>query len=179
MTNPRPNPETVPEIVPGFPELIPIGEPTQLPSSDVPYTQIPYIPDSQFHITSYGDSVAPQTSPEFHPGPPGPGVRERKVRVSGTATVLRGLNAVTESLDFIEALWWALPQQYRTPYARPHQKVIDLYNHIEHINVREAVTNAMVMQFQDMAFGRASQIANTHQFVDRGIPIGNLVGPAI
>lgn len=175
----RPNPETVPEMVPGFPDLIPPLAPAQLPAQDVPYSEIPNIPDSQFHVTSYGPSTAADAPPVYHSGPPGEGTRERKVRVRGSGGVLRILNSVTEALDFIDALWLALPANLRTPYATPQQKLADLYTNINEIDVEQAITNVILEQVEDYAFGRASQIANTNQLNFREVPIGNLAGPAL
>lgn len=179
VTNARPNPETVPWQVPGFPDLIPPNSPAQLPGEDVPYLEIPNIPDSQFHVTSYGPSTAVSSPPVYHSGPPGQGTRERKVRVRGAGGALRILNTVTEALDFIDALWLALPAELRTPYASPQQKLVDLYTNINEIDVEQAITNLILEQIEDYVYGRASQLANTNQLNFREVPIGNLAGPAI
>lgn len=184
QTQPRTNPESVPEA---YTAIEPLAPPlTTYVPVEVPYSVVPDLygevwnPTQNPETHGHGYGSAPATaSPPQHPSPPGPGVRERKIRVAGSAGILRIINGVTEALDFVNALHQALPEQYRTPNARPQQQLIDLYNNYQHIDPEQAITNLVLEQVEDYLYGRASQLANTNQLNFREVPIGNLVGPAL
>ena len=85
--------------------------------------------------------------------PPGKGTKERKAKVR-FAVAKMFMNWTTESIDAIEAVWYALPPKYRTPRATPQQMVMDLYRHAEHIQMEVAVRNLVLANLQDKAIGK-------------------------
>lgn len=139
-----------PPAVPGFPEISNPLIPQQLPSTDIPYSQIPNIPDSQFRETSYGEASEPVAPPVFHPGPPGPGVTEKKLRTPYPVIV----NILTEGVDAIEAIWEAIPPEHRFwRNPTPQGMVQDIYYNWDHIDWEQVVWNLVANEIEDRAIG--------------------------
>jgi len=94
--------------------------------------------------------------------------KERKMKAGPRlAKVLRFLGAATEAGDAIDALYKALPQQYRprwknTKYVKRNvtyrEKLKALYDHWEHLPMDEAVYNLLHEATQDMIYGRLGKI---------------------
>lgn len=154
-------------------------------TTPVPFpTPIPYV--VQPHLgsgpgydrdVSYGEkpiirhNPIPGTEPHTLQ-PPKTGEKERKVRVGRLAMWLlhRG-HDVTEGLDFMDALWEALPKdiQISTPrtgktkrgakigegraYHTPQDKLGAIYRHYHDMDVSLAVKNVLLNHFKDMIDG--------------------------
>lgn len=182
-----PNEATLPGIywVPGG-----AVAPTPLP---VPYIVAPYLPawvgPDQLPESGrgYERGTLPRTTPgwqvEIVPGqkpivrtrpnprrPPRARERERKQRLVGaSAAVYRALqdtiNFVTESDDFINAVWRAIPAELRPRRALhdPVNKMADIARHWDKLNVREALCNLVAENLEDRIYGatgRATQRAS-------------------
>lgn len=128
-----------------------------------------------------GKSQAP-TRPQGY-SPPGKREKERKSIVrKGAAVVLRGGYAVTEGIDFIEAIHdgvagmpAALPQQYQAGKgATPWDKAQAIYEHWDKVDLEQALLNLAVNQVIDLAVGVPSGEASNF-FTRHGITHGGIL----
>jgi len=105
----------------GFPEMVPINRPTGFPQG-IPFGEIPNIPNSD--VRESGSSLpgdvkgGPPGGSQVGTGmqfpfemPPLAGVKERKYQ---GRLALMIANAITESDDFLECMWKALPKKERS-----------------------------------------------------------------
>ncbi len=120
--------------------------------------------------------------PGAKPAPPGKGTYESKYnpRSKGAAAViLRGVGAVTEGLDLVDALHKALPKEYKTGYYKLHyrdpvtgdiktyykkrhkasatDKISDLIKSPHKIDVPKALSNIVDENIQDAIYGGIGQ----------------------
>lgn len=93
------------------------------------------------------------------PGPPGRRTKERKLIPRGAVFgfLWDAFNATTEGMDFVDALYWALPEKVRLKAFRdgkgfvgPVEKLKLLYRHIGEIDVFRAVWNVLVANGLDV-----------------------------
>lgn len=88
--------------------------------------------------------------------------RERKIWVGYAAARILGplLNTLTETYDFINALYDAVPRCLRPRgFVGPARQAETVYRHFEYIDWRRAIGNLVAMQAEDYVIGRTSQIA--------------------
>lgn len=86
---------------------------------------------------------------------PGPRTRERKHSMAPWFfAVMRVAWAITETNDFIKAVWRALPKKDRTPNATIQQMFLDIWNHTEDINIAKMWLNVIANHFTDVVVGR-------------------------
>lgn len=173
---PAPQPVPWPAVDPFiFPPLSPMPEPKPLPRTAVPKHK----PDpDEGDWSERGNSTNPRTrvrrGTAHRPQPPKKNEKERKSRVQkGASVVLAGGYAVTEGVDFIEALYdgvmtpWghmrsALPEQFKQKSAlSPQAKAKLLYEHWDKIDLQQALFNLAANQVIDLAVGSAAGNANT------------------
>lgn len=130
----------------------------------------------------------PRTSP---PGsrrePPGRRVKEKKLNIRNVVNPLVhvALNFATEGMDFVEAMWEAIPKELRTQPGHDRKvstkdKFADVWEHLDQINLGEAVEKFVNNQFEDFisALGskqvaKVSQGANITTGLDRSTRIGS------
>lgn len=92
-----------------------------------------------------------------------PGRREREkkglvIKRGRLAKYAGGVfGAVTEGLDFVNALWKALPKDKRTRGASQKQKVLDVWNNWKHIDIEEATLNVVENQISDRVIGQLNK----------------------
>lgn len=124
----------------------------------------PMIAEALFPYPSARVQLAP--SPKLLPGrhrfrPPPRGTKERKFILNSVPGALRLLaNAVTETNDFVEALYFAVPPRYRSEFSKQnraglHEKMAIIYRHYDKINVEHAINNLIDNQIEDTIFGIA------------------------
>lgn len=136
---PAPRPAPLPEIAPGL----------QPSTPGVPGVKIEIAPGSRV-------VTAAAASPRK---PPGPGVKERKVRLSGgtAGTVYmvasKIFGHVTEYEDFIDAFFKSIPKKSRPKCKTLQCKVGAVYQHWDKIDMAEALGRVLLNEVQDMAFG--------------------------
>lgn len=183
------------------PALQPWLLPTALPGQPVPIPR-PFQP----YVTQEGREVGPAAParpgrwtadrplrPRGEPHvnkKPEENTRERKIQVSPKVMwLLRRAHDLTEGLDFLDALYEALPPQYRTdrsgrtrlgarigpnrPYATPMDKARSLYRNWDRVNVPAAMRNLAQNQIIDIVLGRANQGADA--FSNRNLGGSRLV----
>lgn len=125
----------------------------------------------------------PRTEPHVdRPSPPGD--RERKVRVPRQIMwLLHRAHDISEGLDFLEALYDALPKQYRTsfsgrtrnnarigankPYATPFDKARDLYRNWDKVDLPLAIKNIAKNAVEDAVLGRLN--SGSDRFSNRNL----------
>lgn len=160
------------------------------------------------HLTPPLVIQAPGTGGAYHPSPnghqmrkPGSRTRERKFIANIAARSILGkmIGGVTESLDFINAIWEALPPANRTgqrmikrgkragEYVQafaptPNDKLRDIYRGWDKIDVEAAIRNVILEQLEDALYGRLGRAQqrlarNTLERVGR--PVGLTTGPAL
>jgi len=195
---PRPNP--APWVLPTIdPFAVPTGRPAPVPGP-LPRKDIraPRARPSEGNQSDRG--YRPDRGPNRRPGPsikyrrPKGREKEKKTLVrKGLSIVLKGGYAVTEWVDFIEALYdgvaypkidWlgnkveagrmppAIPEHLRKPGLTEWQKAQELYKHWDQIDYDQALLNLAANQVIDLAVGvpqgKLTQFAN-----DLGIVHGN------
>ena len=117
----------------------------------------------------------------YHPRKPGRGTKERKLRVQGGigAAIWTLASTVTEAGDLIDALYDAIPAQYRRGSHRTVQdraKVV--YRHADKIDLEAAGWNILFNEIQDRLIGQANRGIDQRAIIgDR--PIGVGTGPAL
>ena len=67
-------------------------------------------------------------------------------------------NVATEALDLLSAVWWALPEKYRTPYASIGKKMQDLVLHWAHVDWQQAAINIAKNELSDRAVAKRSRM---------------------
>lgn len=110
--------------------------------------------------------------------PPGRNTKERKVNVQSVAgRAWFAINLFTEGLDFLDVLWNAIDPDVRTPrWSRNpdgswnrldwNDKLADLYNHWDEIDIAAALAGFVNNQFEDMVYGLLGRqgVSATQQF---------------
>lgn len=198
---PVPVPRPRPFRFPAFPAVDPLGDPDPrvVPKPRVrprPVRRPHYKPGtvSVPAVEVVPDPVTgrPALQPAFHPlerDGSGRGRRPPKKRVGGAVghAVFWLANLVTESLDLLNAMWWALPKNRRTPWADPQRKAFDLVSFWADPRggfdawSNAAVENAVLNQLEDHAIGRLTRAAN-HYVVNSGYyhsVVGVTAGPVM
>jgi hypothetical protein len=197
--SPRPRPRETPRERPGQ-RPNPRPEPHPDPNPDPLRDSEPGRPGPNIRVdpgNQWPEVTQPGTDGRLRPHRrPPPRVRERKPKISsegggpGTPGVAgTGLgdtfnrvkklaNVITETNDFIEAFWKALPKQYRTrprdkdgkikrhpPWVRPpkqtpQQMLQDLWKHWDKVDMLKAIENVRDMQNDDFLRGKLSGAAS-------------------
>jgi len=139
-------------------------------------------------VISGGGTARPRVAvrPSQHSNTPPPsGVKENKVKSAAGKAMSIMANAVTETQDFVDSLWQALPARMREHGYSGHMqdKLQDLYNHWHDVNVPKALKNVAYNQLEDMAYGYlpSKYGAKVNQgiyngrdkYVSRGVMTGN------
>lgn len=167
-----PEPDPMPPIDPyREPPYKPQGDP-QPPAypDDLPLTMPPVrdgVPNYIPVITIVpGDDVG---GPTVTPKPPKEPVKEAKLILAINKHTFIGivLNAVTETVDFIDCFYDALPEDVRRAYERkygiygkvsPQQKLYALWQRFAHLDWNQVVHNLAVNQLEDKFFGKIGQL---------------------
>jgi hypothetical protein len=161
----------------------------------------PGVPDPVTQANPDLKTKPPPGIPPHVSAPPGPGVKERKAnhKAAWRLLIMRGINFVTESKDALDAIWDALPDEYKTGYfklhgkhgrvywkrrrkASPQDKMKDLYRHYDKIDISDALKNLLVEQLKDAAYGKFGEARKRQArgMLDRlGRPVGLESGPAL
>jgi len=123
----------------------------------------------------------PWPAPRFNPRPPGPKERELKAKWISpvTAKLWRLLGQVTEGIDFVAALYNALPKSVRRRvraennfFVTPRDKAEALWRYWREINLNEAMRQLIREQFVDTFYGRIAGTANRRYGELTGSPFG-------
>lgn len=165
-------------------------DPEGPPVSDFGVTEQP-------HFTfNPGSAPKVESRPEQGRKPSKKGEKERKFRMQKGGVAMRILKLaghVTESLDFINVLYDALPNQYRPGYYRIHgkggkiiwvkrwnasqwQRMKAVYEHFDHIDVAKAVGGLVWEQIEDSFYARIGKTGKAGaEFRNNGFGFG--IGP--
>lgn len=128
-----------------------------------------------FHITgepSLSPSPTAPGSPKPSPAPyrgrtpPPPGMKERKGKAWRLFELIGdAFGGATEVMDIVDAMWDALPKEYRTYSYRNGYKIkpawdrrwADVYLHYDKLDIDEALKNIYANQIEDYLIGKLSQ----------------------
>ena len=69
------------------------------------------------------------------------------------SVIMRLINFTTEALDWIDAFYKALPQELQRRNANPFQKMLDLYENVDKIDIAQALINVAEATGEDRYFG--------------------------
>lgn len=86
--------------------------------------------------------------------------RERKTRAGGGTIriISTAVGQITEGMDWVEALWKALPKRLRKQgFSSPVDKARDLWRYWRYIDPQRAVAEVVAMQIEDTLIGKSSQ----------------------
>lgn len=157
---PRPRPRPDPRPRP-FPRPRP---------GDDPITEIPRLPDPAPGVSPQPGGApvivqGPGEAPSGHVKPrpqvrPRKGEKEKKVWVGRAAAKYLQpiLGTLTETMDFVEAFYKALPKCARPKgFVGPVRQAEAVYKNFELINLRELMINLLTMQVEDEIIGRQGQ----------------------
>ena len=182
-----------------LPLSAPLNTPQPVPYWVLPYRRPnPYRSPSEGHHFGYGTwssrffNVQHSTGMSFNPvvgqptkptpvsppghKPPGPGVKERKSRVRRVgAALIRAMRATTEALDFIDAVFKALPAKYRKGVKTPQDKVRAIYQHADKLDMNKVVFNLIANHYTDKLLGRANALIE-RPMRQHGVTHGNVLG---
>lgn len=162
------------------------------PPGVMPEPYVPVVPPSGLPYVSppvdviFGSPPAvPLKSSTFHEvRPPGKGEKERKVRVMGRIPFA---GAITESLDFLNVLYYSLPKEYLPRYRgtryilrhpTPLQKAEAVYTHLDKVDLQafaRGLTNEIAI---DKVIGLAGRSAKELAQYS-GSPVTVLFGGAL
>lgn len=164
-----------------LPRLNPAASPNRAVSYGLP-NQSP-VPDADFYPQTVNNNWSvqvqtpapePNTAPRTHTlSPPvkrgDSGTKERKTRLSpAISAILKGVSKATEGVDFVNALYDALPPQYRPRYRKtkhekravtPQEKMKALWENADKIDISEAIENLISNQIEDYVYGKIGQQA--------------------
>lgn len=181
--SPSPGPRpvtTTPPVVP-----LPVPLPPPVTGVDVPPGD-PVVPPSI--SASPGAPRLRRRRPRNGPRKPGKSVKERKLILTPGAKSLVGLalNFATEAADLIDAFWWALPPEYRSPPIKhpkgywyavgAAQKARDVWENFEHVDLEKALKNFVSMQASDMV---AAQSGKALAKANRSLGMHLGLGPSL
>lgn len=116
-------------------------------------------------VVRVGPTVRLATAARPKPLPPKPNTKEVRPKPGGKAST--GLHAiahlVTESRDFVKALWQALPENNRGKSTKVPAMLTDLWNNWETIRdseayVKEALIQVIAENLKDMFYGKAGTL---------------------
>lgn len=107
-----------------------------------------------------GGPPSKTTFPPSPRRPPSKGTKEKKSAASTAAfRILRGALGTTEALDLLDAVWGALPIQYRVGRS-PFEKMHDLVTHWDKLSATDVVLNIVKNQLEDAIIGRVNQLGS-------------------
>lgn len=157
---PQLDPDTLPVAYPTVrPQRMPLRTPRPVTAWPYGYIRgyglLPLVPEAVQLVQQIAPRVRkPRVTNAGPPKPPPKNVKERKLRLSFRGSTLGlVLSTVTEGVDIIEAIWWALPAEYRTAYATPQQMLADIWNNFEHINWLTALGNLAWVSLINFVYG--------------------------
>lgn len=139
-----------------------VGNPMDIPPETQVQVDVVTGPKPQVDVSS-------TTSPP-NPTRPGERVKERKVRIprSAAGVILHSLiNLATEGLDLVNELHKALPPSRRFRRnqdgswrrATQWERMQDLYQHYDEIDIGQAIANVVANEVEDRAYARIGQAA--------------------
>jgi hypothetical protein len=210
-------PATVPVAAPGVgvvipavdPLVLPVGVPVPVPVP-LPYVSVPGarplvdpgLPPVEVPVVGPAPvAVASSPTPSPPRGRPPRRTRERKTRPVGKVAALwlwHMVGHVTEGLDALNALWWALPSYDRTGWvgklvngrwvgvrvhldhwpSTPQERAADLYAHFSDVDVNKALYNFARNEVVDRVYGTVGRGVGRASKRD-GRPVGYQAGPAL
>jgi hypothetical protein len=90
------------------------------------------------------------------------------------------ISIVTESLDVTNALYDALPDEFK-PKFRENQvgKLKTLYRHLDKVDIAQAIQNLLINNAEDAILGRLGKGAGQLNEFDAPSGFGRTIGPAI
>lgn len=156
----------------------------------VPFVLIPHRAPHPLTISGYGQAPAPaprqaadSSGHRYRP----PRERERERKWTGSKGVLGIVNAVSEGVDFVEALYEGLPEKLRHKIRRelghkptPYDMAVAIAKHLNDLDLGDALEAIIKNQIEDRIYGGIGQQvakANKRVFAHRGIPVGATAGP--
>lgn len=123
----------------------------------IPYPLIPHVTPPG---TERGNGPRRRSRPDkrarYRHAPPGRKIKEKKGKgIAGH--LVRWIMQVTEGEDLIDALWDALPDEYKSKHvkgrSRATEKFLDLYRHINDIDVERGIENIILNMVKDAIIG--------------------------
>ena len=155
---------------------MPRPAPGDQPAVSPPWTGVLPPPVYVPGLVVYPPRVVGKPGPGHVYRPPTRNERERKVRVpyGAVVRVVRGvLSGATEVLDWLDALWDALPDDFKArEFARrhgkapsPQNKAKQLWDNINAIDIEKAFLNVWKENIEDSIYGTANREGRK-----RGVP---------
>lgn len=89
---------------------------------------------------------------DHHAKPPRKGERERKIQSRSARVAAEVYDAITEGVDFVDALHKSLPKHLRRGRSASG-KLADLWDHWDRVGVNQAIANLLYNQVEDKLIG--------------------------
>lgn len=154
--NPRPVPNPVPNPVPR-PDPVPNPDPVTTPRVVVnPF------PDAHLDTWLPAVSPSPRTNNNPRPRPPAKREKETKARMGAVAAAIwHGVGPITETVDFVDVLYEALPKNIKRDAYRdrgrqpnPFERAELIYRNINQIDIGKALSGYVQEQIEDYVIGK-------------------------
>ena len=128
----------------------------------------------------------PTIPPRPH-GKPGPGVKERKVKLMGFGGnwFVKAWGSLTEGLDALDAIWRSLPCALRARlmkesggFMTPQEKMAAIYRHFGEVDMEKAVYNLLIDNLTDKYIGKINQAVQAQRHLQFAQGYGSGAGYA-
>lgn len=138
------------------------GEPAPLP--------VGVSPVEWSYTADYGGRPRPAPKQHRHRPPPRDVNERKQTMTKSQIIILRSVSQVTEVMDFVDALYDAIPDkhklrwkntQYQYLKPTPVQKFKHIIDAYEHIDWTQAIENLYLMQAEDTAIGTLGKMGGT------------------
>ncbi|MGR9080668.1 hypothetical protein [Rhizobium leguminosarum] len=134
--------------------------------------------DGWLGAESGGKTIIPPRGPiltlpgEPLPHPPGPGTKEKKVRVGPALLQVaqKAFHAITEYQDAVDALFDAIPKSKRCKTKSLVGKSWCVFIHLDDVDIGDAIVNLLWNQFEDEVIGKELFGRNANAAAARGDP---------
>ena len=163
--SPRPGPEPMPR-----PQPVPQPRPVPQPE---PYT--PPIDLEEADASPNPDGGWDRRPPTHRQTRPPKRVRERKLILrTGLGKIYGG---ITEAVDAIDAVYYAIPARYRRNERTPQAKLAAIYRNVDRLDYDKALRDYLVAQAIDMVVGKTNRLVNDAYF--KAYMKTGQIGPAV
>lgn len=157
-----------------------IVQPVRVIPGTMPLGRIDLLPEQNIQVYPRQAPVGASGGHKFTKPPKG--VKERKFKLNMPAGISFAVNLVTESLDVLDALYYAIPKKFRRGETTPQAKARAVYKNFLKLDAEKALENLLVNELGDRLYGGVSRKLKSSykaNFDNYGLRGGYQLGPAL